>query len=352
MSAAGHLVLAFPGDLDTRTGGYLYDWRLAVELEARGWRVERLSLAASFPFPTTADLDAAGKLLARLPDRTTVLIDGLAFGAMPDAVAAAAPRLNVVALIHHPLCLETGLAAASAAALKRSERAALARVRAVVCTSPSTADTLSGLLGVPRSRIVVALPGTDPAPPATGSTDGRLRLLCVGTVTPRKGQRLLVEALAGVDGDWELTIGGSLERDPAEVGHLRAAISAFGLDERVHLAGELSEGDLAAYYDAADLFVSASLYEGYGMAVAEAVARGLPIVAVAGGAVPDTVPPGAGLLVPPGDVPALRRALGLCMRDHAVREGLRQCALAARERLPSWSGTAVQVERALWGSVE
>jgi glycosyltransferase involved in cell wall biosynthesis len=345
------LVLAYPGDLDTRTGGYLYDRRLALELEARGWTVERLSLPATFPFPSPVDLDLTRDRLAPLPYRTTVLIDGLALGAMPELAARTAGRLDVVALVHHPLCLETGLAPASAAALERSERAALASARGVIVTSPRTAETLTSHLGVPESLITIAVPGTDPAPVAKGSADRRLRLLCVGTVTPRKGQELLVRAIAGVDGDWVLTIGGSLERNPVEARRLRSAIAAAGLGERVRLAGELGEAELAAHYAAADLFVSASLYEGYGMALAEAVAHGLPIVAVAGGAVADTLPLGAGLLVPPGDVPALRNAIRRCVEDHDLLARLRQGALAARASLPRWSDTAASVERALRGTV-
>ena len=349
MSTAGKLVLAYPGDLATRTGGYLYDRRLAGELEARGWAVDRLSLPASLPFPTPGDLDVAEGKLAGVARGRTVLIDGLALGAMPGAASRLRERLDLVALVHHPLCLETGLAPEAASALERSECQALAAVRHVIVTSPRTAETVASLLQVPASRITVALPGTDPVPPAAGSTDGRLRLLCIGTVTPRKGQRLLVLALAGLPGDWELTIGGSLERDRDEARQLRAAIVASGLGDRVRLAGELDEQELAAHYAAADLFVSASLYEGYGMALAEAVARGLPIVAAAGGAVGETVPEAAALLVPPGDAAAMRAALRRCLLEPELLARLRAGALAARAGLPRWSDTAACVEPVLAG---
>ena len=218
MRPARKLVLAFPGELATRTGGYLYDRRLALELEARGWIVERLSLPASFPFPSPADLAVTRERLRALPPGSMILVDGLALGAMPALAAEAASRLDLVALVHHPLCLETGLAEAQAAALEQSERAALAAVRGAIVTSRSTAALLVSLLGVPGSQITVAVPGTDPAPLASGSADGVCRMLCIGTVTPRKGQELLVRALAEVPGAWELVIGGSLERDHRDRG--------------------------------------------------------------------------------------------------------------------------------------
>ena len=347
MTSRRQLVIAFPGDLATRTGGYNYDRRLAVELERRGWRVERLGLGAGFPWPTAAGLDAAEGLLAGVPDGCTVLVDGLALGAMPEVAERAGTRLDLVALVHHPLCLETGLSAAQAAALEQSERAVLATVRAVIVTSPRTAETLAASFAVPDAAITVALPGTDPAPVAVGLGDGTVRILNVGSVIPRKGQALLVEALGGVPGDWRLAIAGSLEQDPGTADRLRTAIADAGLGDRISLVGELSPEELADHYAASDLVVSASLYEGYGMALAEALARGLPIVAAAGGAVGETVPSDAGLLVPPGDAAALRVALARCLHEPKLLADLRAGARAARSRLPTWSETAATVEAAL-----
>ena len=350
MSPAKGLVLAFPGDPAIRTGGYIYNRRLVRELERRGWEVALLSLPLGFPFPSADDLATTVSTLAGLAPGSTVLVDGLAFGAMPVVAEAASSWLDLVALVHHPLCLETGLDPAQAAALATSERAALACARAVIVTSDHTAASLQAMFDVAPARITVAPPGTDPAPAATPSANGRWRLLCVGTVTRRKGHLLLAQALAGLAGPWELRCAGSLERDPAAAAELRAAIAAHGLADRVTLLGEVGDGELAARCARTDLLVAASFHEGYGLALAEALARGIPIVAATGGAVAATVPAAAGLLVPPGDHAALASAIGRLMAEPALARRLRTGARAAAAALPRWADTVALVERALLGA--
>ena len=99
-----------PGPLDTPTGGYAYDRELTRELAARGWQVDVHVLDGDFPAPNDAALAAAEALVASLADDTLVLCDGLGFGAMPETARRHASRLRLVALVHHPLAAETGLA--------------------------------------------------------------------------------------------------------------------------------------------------------------------------------------------------------------------------------------------------
>jgi glycosyltransferase involved in cell wall biosynthesis len=99
---------------------------------------------------------------------------------------------------------------------------------------------------------------------------------------------------------------------------------------------------LHAHYAAADVFVLPSLYEGYGMVVTEAVAHGLPVVTTDGGALAHTLPPGAGLQVPAGDVAALQAALQRVLTDAALREQLAAGARAAAAALPGWPQQAAR----------
>jgi glycosyltransferase involved in cell wall biosynthesis len=341
------LALVLPGDPRTPTGGYEYDRRIVDGLRARGWDVTMHALDSSFPAPTTAALAHARDTFARIPDGHTVLVDGLAFGALPDIAAAEAQRLRLVALIHHPLAAETGLDPERAEALRRSEARALAAVRSVVTTSAATARALADY-GVPAERIVVVEPGTDRAPLAHGSGAPALELLCVAPIVPRKGHAVLVEALFHLaTRDWRLTCVGSLARSPETVARLRHRLAELRLADRVRLAGVLDRAALDACHARADVFVLATFHEGYGMALAEALARGLPIVSTRAGAVPDTVPADAGLLVPPGNVAALRDALARVLDDAALRERLAAGARRAREHLPTWEEACARFDHAL-----
>ena len=328
--------LVVPGPLDQRTGGYIYDRRIAQGLPALGRPVAVHELAGRFPMVDAPAIEAASAALDAMPAGSLAVIDGLALPAFADL----RPPRPWVALVHHPLALETGLSVADARALATIERRALAAAARVIVTSPQTRRDLAGY-DVDEARVGVVLPGTDPAPLARRSGSAGLAMLCVASLTARKGHLVLLEALATLrELVWQLTCVGSPDRDPATATAIQAAIRRFGLEGRVRLAGEQSEGRLQPFYAAADLLVLASYHEGYGMALAEALARGLPIVATSAGAIPDTVPAAAGILVPPGDPAALAAALVRVLTEPGVRDELAAGARAARLTLPTWADAA------------
>lgn len=341
------LVLVVPGALDTPTGGYGYDRRMAAGLRDRGWSVAVNVIGDSFPFPTGNARARAAQALAEIPAGTLVLVDGLALGALPDEIEREGSRLRLVALIHHPLARETGLNARQAAMLEASERRALGAVRLVVVTSRHTAAALARY-GVDADRVAVVEPGTDRSPLAQGSADGIVRLLCVATLIPRKGHQILLDALEAIpDTPWRLICVGSRTRHPETAERVCRRLRASGWADRVELVGEVDAEGLASYYDRADVFVLPTLYEGYGMAVAEALARGLPVVSTSSGAIADIVGDRAGLIVPPGDAGALAAALARVVGDPLFRSQLRQGAEAVRTRLPTWDDAAANMEAAL-----
>ena len=326
-----------PGPITQRTGGYGYDRRIIERLKSDGRAVEAVELDGSFPFCCDTARTAAADALAAIPDAGLAVIDGLALPAFEGPLPHHADRISTVALIHHPLALETGLTASQRARLKSAENALIAQADGVVVTSRATAKLLSDL-GLCTGTPSIVLPGTDSAPRASGSAGTAVQLLCVSTLIPRKGHGMLIEALAdSSDLPWHLSCLGALDRDPETVSEVRKRIAAHGVADRVALVGEADETALAAAYDGTDLFVLASAFEGYGMAFAEALARGLPVVGSGEGAVRDTVPETAGVIVPVGDRDALAAALRRVIGDDRFRQRLAAGAYAAGQRLPDWA---------------
>jgi len=252
----------------------------------------------------------------------------------------------LVALVHHPLALESGLSAADAARLRASERSALACARHVIATSAAVARLLVDDYGVAAGRLSVVEPGTDRVLPPPRKREGEVKLLAVGSVIPRKGYDVLVAALARLRHlPWRLIIAGDRGRSPQTSRRLRAEIARLGLADRITLLGAVTSAELSPLYACTDLFVLPSRFEGYGMAYTEAIAHGVPVIGTTAGAVPQTVPADAGVLVAPDDVEALTATLQRLIANPHERERLAAGARAAK--FPSWSEQAALFARVL-----
>ena len=330
------VVFAVAGPIETRTGGSIYNRRMIDVLRARGWHVDVVELEGAFPEPDARAREAAARAFAAIPTGALVVADGLAFGALPDVAEAHAGRLSVLVLLHLPVAATYGLAAATASRLVAGEQRALSSARGIVITGPG-ARPLLARYEIPDRRIWLVEPGTDPASLAHGSVDGTLRLLSVATLHPGKGHDLLLAALAPhTSVDWELSCAGSLTRDPHTAGQLRVLATRLGLVDRVHFIGDVPPARLEACYAESDLFVLATRQETYGMAVAEAIARGLPVISTDTGAISTLVGTDAGIVVPPDDGEAFATALSAVLTSPARRRQLAAGARTRRTTLPTW----------------
>jgi glycosyltransferase involved in cell wall biosynthesis len=352
MSGPGDLTFVISADYARRTGGWIYADRLLQGLAARGWRLKEAILPAGFPEPSPQARARAAAIFRAIPAGSLVLVDQLCLGVLPEVARAEGRRLRLVMLVHHPLALE-GLNGAHNAQFQRSEREALREVAAVIVTSAGTARALTADYAVSADRIIIAIPGVDRRARARGSRGRALNLLSVGALVPRKNHALLLRALAGLRHlPWRLALVGNLTRAPQHTLRLRGMIGACGLSARVSVRGELPDDRLARLWSGADLYVSASRHEGYGMALAEAFAHGVPVVSTYAGAAAGWVGRRGAKLVPDASVAPLRAALGAVLRSGVLRATLRGEARARRPSLPRWEATAAAVDARLRQLVE
>lgn len=333
------IALLVPGPFGTISGGYIYDRRLVEGLRALGHRVRVVELAGRHPHPDGTATDAARTALAALPETTRIVLDGLGLPAFAPFAEQLARR-RAVGLIHHPTALEHGNPGPVREALRAAEGAIFPRLARLVATSALTARRLPEEFGADPARIGVVEPGTDPAPRSPGSGGGGCAILSLGALIPRKGHDVLLRALATLpDLDWRLTIAGGA-RDATHAQGLAALAEELGIAQRVTFAGEVDGAALDALWAGADVFALASHWEGYGMAVAEALARGLPVGVTAGGALADLVPVAAGVVSAPGDVAGLGRGLRRLIFDTGLRAQMAEAAWQAGQALPRWTDRA------------
>ena len=370
-----------PANIRHNSGGNVYNARLTQGLTAMGVAVEMLAVEGPWPDASARERRQLGSLLgagdpgsdqppADLTPETVTLVDGLiACGAPDELEYAAAAGQHTWVLQHMPSPSHSD-----------GEGRALRAATGVICTSSSAAASAAAKHGLPASR--VALPGTDPAPVASGSAPPHI--IAVAALLPNKDQLLTVAALARLqDLAWTASLVGTNDADPAYAAQVRAAIAADGMEDRIRVTGQLTGTDLADEWNRTDLSLLVSRTESFGLVVTESLAHGIPVIVREGtGAVdalglaaglssglaaqlagqdggPDggtSAVPGAavGLTGPESNGPqdsgpdghhpdVLAAVLRQWLLDGTLRAGWRAAALAAREQLPDWDSTARRV---------
>lgn len=342
------ILFVIPGDINLPTGGYRYDKVIINAWRDSGIDVKLVSLEGYYPFPDEKDKAMALEAIENFPRANVAVVDGLLGGTSPDFIRALSGIMPVTALIHHPLCLENGLDEKTAKTLKASEQKGLEFVSQIITTSPSTTKIVSELFSFDSTKIHTVLPGVKRTRICAGSDNQTLQLLCIGSVIERKGHKYLLKALSSLkDLNWHLNCYGSTEFDLALYDRINNMIRTENLSDKVTFHGAVSDETLEAAYESSDIFVLPSLFEGYGMVYAEAIVRGLPVIATTAGAIPDTVPETCGILVEPKNIEMLSQALENLICDTDLRNSYRQGAIDAESDFPTWQGSARQFAKLL-----
>lgn len=319
------------------SGGNRYDVEICAGLAASGWDVREHPVADSWPAPGSRVADALSATVDLIPSGSVVLVDGLIASATASVLVPQVQRLTLVVLMHMPTW--TG-----------QEQRVLRAASAIVATSGWARDQLVARHALSPRLVFVAEPGVSIADPATGRHDA---LLNIGALTAIKGQDALVAALARVQDipDWHLRFVGALDREPAFASRVREQARSLGISDRLAFDGVRVGGELDAAYSASGAVVVASRAETFGLAVTEALARGLPVIATNVGGIPQALgtsssgPPG--LLVDADDESELANALRAWLDDGELRRRLRTAARERRTKLTTWSDTVERIATAL-----
>lgn len=329
------------------SGGDLYDAQLASALKRRGHEVD--------VFRTPQRLDAsAWAARLRKANYDAVLQDELGHAdylrlnrqlsrAATDANRRRRERLQAIAIVHVTRArLDPN---ANSGAL---ERQYLESVDAALFVSRQVKRETERLLRV-RVKAAVAHPGSDHFPrrrKLQRNAAVPVRFVCAGHLLPNKGQLELVEACAGVRGSFTLKLAGDATRDKRYGAQVKRAVAKLG--DRVELLGPLTAAGLAAVYQRADIFVSASFYESYGIAAAEALRAGLPVVAWSEGGLWEFLTNnGNALRVKPRDRKGLASAMTALCEDERLRARLERNARRTSAALPTWDDAAIELEKLL-----
>jgi glycosyltransferase involved in cell wall biosynthesis len=343
-----HLVLPLLtlGDPQRLTGGYLYHLRMAEAAARHGAKIVFLSFPER-PFPTAA-LRAPGTFRqARALRADAILLDSIAAAFAAPWLALRTPRTPVVAILHQPPGgIDHGAWRMRVQA--RLDRLAYRRTLQFIVASDMLADEVAAH-GVSRELIRVVPPGRDIAPPPPGPRPDLRRgrgasVLCVANLVDRKGILELLEAFAPVTLDAAtLHLVGDDQADPAYAARVRRRLTDPRLASRVVLHGPLMHGEVADFYTAADVFVLPAFREPYGTVWGEAMAFGLPVVGWRAGNLPHLADDGReGLLVPPGDIGALTRALLTLVTNQSLRRRLGRAARLRALSRPTWEQSATE----------
>ncbi|MDQ3891209.1 MAG: glycosyltransferase family 4 protein [Actinomycetota bacterium] len=340
-----HLILPLLtlGDPRRLSGGYLYHLRMAEAAPAHAARVPFVSFP-ELPFPLAA-LSGA-RLLRRSQELmpAALLLDSIAAAFAAPALAARPPTVPVIAVLHQPPGgIDHG--AVRERAQSSLDRLAYRRAERLIAASEHLAEALVSA-GLPPSRIRVVPPGRDVAASPVASPDlrrgRRAAFLTVSNWLPRKGLLELLDAFARLPaGVATLHLAGDDSVDARYAGRVRARLAQPDLAGRVVVHGRLTREEVAALYRAADVFVLPARREPYGTVWGEAMAFGLPVVGWRAGNLPYLAgDEREGVLVEPGDVDALSRALSRLADDEDARARLGSAARRRARRRPTWEESA------------
>lgn len=337
------------GDMQSLTGGYLYNMHMMEGLEQMGYSVN--VFGTDWPWDDKSELAKICRFhFEKLTVGSCILIDSLVLVKIRSSVQEFSSRLIFVGLIHLPATYT--FTSGKFGKLAEEEMMVLHQMKQLIVTGQFTYNLL-WKAGLNRANLWIVEPGTGPFPQKTHYKPVPSELLCIANYSAIKAQDTLIRSLYSLtDRDWTLHLYGDKDRDKEYSAGIISFIKQLNLETRVIMHGIAMRDEITAIFLNADLFVMPSLFESYGMALTESLAHGVPVLSTRAGNIPCTVPGGMGILVEPGNEKELTDALLSLMDEPAKYASL--CSAASKYHLDarSWDLAVIEFERIIRETVK
>lgn len=327
-------------DINTLTGGYIYNKYIVNGLNEKNYDVSVISLLGNFPNPTSSDLNKCSEILNTLPDKAFLVVDSLILGFIPQLLIKIRERTSIIGLMHLPLSID--LKSNKKQRLFLEEEKALELCKRIITTSFYTKILLTES-GIDAEKILVAEPGTENYPKKENYPCNPYNLVCISNYHENKNQIALIKALKNlVEYNWEMNFFG--RSDTFYFRKLKELVYSYNLDKRIFLGGPLERSKISDIYLKSDLFILPTKFETYGMALTEALAHGIPVITTLTGGISYSVPASMAIFVKP-TVKSLVAALKKVFIDHSVYKKL--CDSVSEYNPVKWNVTINRFEEAL-----
>jgi len=305
-------------------------------------------ITGGFPEPFTFGIRAYRFVASRFHDFDIVHDNqGLSYG-----IHAIGELLPLVATIHHPISVDRDIAVRNAPSIVRKvqqlrwhsfigmQKRVARSFAPIITVSRSARDDIAEQFGIDRKKFAVISNGVDMSlfRPLPEIHREKNRVITINSAdVPLKGLGYLLHAVAGLSDKrkLQLIVVGTSKKN----GTIRRLIRDLGIGEQVTFTGRIDDTSFIREYARAEVAVIPSVYEGFGLPAAEAMACGVPVISTTGGALPEVVGD-AGILVPPADHEALAMAMDDLLGNPARLADLSKAGLQRARRYFSWRRTA------------
>ena len=356
------LGLIIYGNLNTLTGGYIYDRILVEHLQSRGHQVDIISLPQRDYGRHLLDNLSPGLRSDLAAGAYDILLqDELNHPSLFHTNRSLQKKANfpIVAIVHQVLCRQPRNDFLNWI-FQAIEKRYLKSVDAMIFNSNTTRRTVEALVSNRRPSIV-ACPAGDrlgslPSIDRIGSrtyNKGQLRLIYVGNVLPHKGLLPLINGLSHLAPEiWHLTVVGSLTMHGRYVRNIKRLIAQRNLDRQIDFVGPRDGDELAGLFARSHIFIMPYSHEGFGMAYLEAMAFALPVVGSTDGALREFVIPGQnGFLIKRDDFESVNAHIHTLHQNRQLLFKMSKAAFRTYKKRPRWQDTMESIHRFLTGLV-